>query len=523
MNYMSVFKASNFFFSRLRQAKVMQKNDFKWSPKKALRVGCIVVVVLLSLNFSNAQTKKPGKNTSAATASSAKYSGDANSPEAQKIEKLALRIFGTDAIRRGIEQGVVRYSESSTAQKPDGAKYIKSAVTESAMFASLCAAMGGVSDPAFIWMYAAPRTWNGYTIPGCRWYADNVDTYYRTLRVDVNSSYEIKVYPTKKMPAQLSFMVYNWLQHDGMDPRNDVPLGTITVDEKTPRNADGSITLTAGSDPANGRSTHIQLKPGAQQILAREIRGEWELPAVRLSVKRTAGPEAVSKSFEELTQEAAKLLDDGVNATLNMSVGFGQLAENQPGQLRVRWIEETGSNTQKLAMDEAVGPDKALGFLTSFNFNLKEDEALIVTLNMLDCKYVGINTYRPFVISPEHVYHTSSLNNYQSKPNPDGSYTSVFARKDPGVYNWLDFSGIPYGVVAVRWQNLTKPVVGDLKHGVQKVKLVKLSDLRNEMPAGTNWITSDERKKQQAERAKLFKNRTMGTPCEVGGELDKMY
>lgn len=499
----------------------MKRNNFKSAPKTGLQLVCIVVTVLVSINYSNAQTNKSVKNTSAAT--TLKYSGDANSPEAQKVEKLALGIFNSEAIRQGIEKGMVRFKESSTAQKPDGAKYIKSAVTESAMFASLNAAMGGIPEPTFIWTYAAPRTWNGYSMPGCRWYADNVDTYYRTLRVDVNSSYEIKVYPIKKMPAQLSFMVYNWLQHDGMDPRNDVPLGTITVDEKTPHNPDGSITLTAGPDAANGRTTHIQLKPGAQQILAREIRGEWQLPAVRLSVKRTAGSAPITKSFEELTKEAAKLLADGVNATLNMSVGFGQLAENQPGQLRVRWIEETGSNTQKLAMDEPVGPDKALGFLTSFNFNLKEDEALIITLNMLDCKYLSINTLRPFYISPEHVYHTSSLSNYQSKPNPDGSYTFVYARKDPGVYNWLDFSGIPYGTTAIRWQNLTKPVIGDLKHGVKMVKLVKLSDLKNELPADTKWVTPKERKKQQTERAKLFKNRTMGTPCEVGGELDKMY
>lgn len=263
--------------------------------------------------------------------------------------------------------------------------------------------------------------------------------------------------------------------------------------------------------------------PGAQQVLCREIRGEWQLPPVLLSVKRTAGPTPAALSFEELTKQATQLLEKGVNATLNMSVGFGQLMENQPGQLRIRWIKETGASAQKLTMDEPIGPDQALGFLTSFNFNLQEDEAVVITLNMLDCKYLSINTLRPFYISPDHVYHTSSLNNYQSKPNPDGSYTFVFARKDPGVYNWLDFSGIPYGTTAIRWQNLTKPVVGDLKHAVQMVKVVKLADLKKEMPAGTKWVTPQERKNQQAERAKLFKNRVKGVPCEVGGKLDKMY
>lgn len=481
----------------------------------------ISIWVLLVISLYPGMSAPTNRDLKARTTS--RYTGDANSPEAQKVEKLALRIFATDAIRQGIEKGVVRFKESALAQKPGGAKYIKSAVTESAMFASLNAAMGGVPEPTFVWTYATPRIWHGYSVPGCRWYADNADTYYRTLKVDLNTSYEITVYPNKKMPAQLSFMVYNWLMHDGMDPRNDVPLGTITVDENTPRNADGSITLTVNAEPANGKATHIQLLPGAQQVLCREIRGEWQLPPVLLSVKRTAGPTPAALSLEELTKQATQLLEKGVNATLNMSVGFGQLMENQPGQLRIRWIKETGASAQKLTMDEPIGPDQALGFLTSFNFNLQEDEAVVITLNMLDCKYLSINTLRPFYISPDHVYHTSSLNNYQSKPNPDGSYTFVFARKDPGVYNWLDFSGIPYGTTAIRWQNLTKPVVGDLKHAVQMVKVVKLADLKKEMPAGTKWVTPQERKNQQAERAKLFKNRVKGVPCEVGGKLDKMY
>lgn len=57
---------------------------------------------------------------------------------------------------------------------------------------------------------------------------------------------------------------------------------------------------------------------------------------------------------------------------------------------------------------------------------------------MLGAQYLSINSYRPFLVTPEHVHRTSCLNNYQTKKNPDGSITLVFARKDPGVYNWID-------------------------------------------------------------------------------------
>lgn len=459
----------------------------------------------------------------AANAALTPSNSDANGSQSQAVEQLAIRIWDTAPVKDARAQGLKTYLASEVATKPEGSRYAKSAVDETAMLASLYTAMGAFADPSFVWVYAVPHHWNGYTVPGARWYGDNADCFYRAVRIDDTSSYEITVYPGNTLPAQLSFMVYAWLMHDGSDPRNDAPLGALEITDDTPRNADGSITLTVGPEPANGRLTHVTLKPGAMQVLVREIRGDWSLAPVRLSVKRTDGTVPRSRTLDELANEAAMYTTQGIIAMGNFSVGFGHLAENQPGELRVRWIEETGSNAQKMTMDEPIGPDRALGFLSSFVFNLKQDEALIVTFNLLGCKYLGINTYRPFLLTPEQVYHTSSLNNYQAKANPDGSITFVFSPTDPGVYNWLDFSAIPYGEVAVRWQNLTHPVVGTLKTAAQKVKVVKLANLRQELPDSTIWVTPDERAKQRATRAEQYKLRCLGTPCEVGGELDKPY
>ena len=227
--------------------------------------------------------------------------------------------------------------------------------------------------------------------------------------------------------------------------------------------------------------------------------------------------------MDELAKEAAVLIASGVKATHMITTTFGQLAENKIAPIRIRWTEKVGTSKPKMSTDEIISPDKAVGFIGSGLFNLKEDEALVMTLNMLGTEYISLNTYRPFLVSPEHVYSSSALNNYQSDPNPDGSYTFVIARKDPGLYNWVDVQGIPYGYFAIRWQSLTKPVSATLATTVQMVKVVKLSDLKKELPATTKWVTPEERKAQQAERAKQYKLRCLGTPCEVGGELDKMY
>ena len=449
---------------------------------------------------------------------------DSNGSLSQQVEKLALEIFATAPVRDAVERGLASYAASDAATKPEAMRFAKSAMDETAMLAALYTAMGVQPEPSFVWVYAAPRSWNGLSLPGSRWYADNADAIYRAVRVDDTSNYEITVWPAQSLPSQLTFMLYDWLLFEtGTKERSDVPIGTFEITDSTPRNPDGSITLTVGPDAANGRQNHVQLKPGVKQVFVREIRGDGSLPAVRLAIKRTGGVPPANKTLEELAAEAVTYIDAGVVGTVNITTVFGSLAENQPGEVRVRYAAETGSPDQKLVTDEPLEPEEALGFITSFLFNLREDEALVLTLNMMGTEYLSVNSYRPFLVSPEHVYGSSSLNNYQSKPNPDGSFTFVFARTDPGVYNWIDSGGIPYGEVAVRWQTLTGPTSGTLENAVQSVKLVKLADLRDAVPPTMVWVTPEERAQQRETRAEQFRIRCLGTPCEVGGDLDKPY
>lgn len=449
---------------------------------------------------------------------------DANGSKSERVERLALWVMQTPAIKAATEQGLARYRTSFHSLKPDGARYAKSAMDNVAALASLYAAMGTAPEPTFVWLFAPPRRWHGYTVPGSRWYGDNVDTIYRGARVEAGSSYEVTLHPGRTLPSQLSVMLYDqFMYENGISERLDIPPLSLEITDQTPRNRDGSITVTVGPEPANGRPNHLVLKPGVKQIFVREIRGDGTLPAVRLSIRRINGPAPTSKTIAELGAEAAVYIASAVEGSIQVDRVFGKRSENQLSPLRVRWIENTGSPDQKLVTDEPLGPDKALGFVSPSTFNIKEDEALVMTLDTMGARNLSVNIYRPFALSPEHVYRTSSLNNLQAKPNPDGTYTFVVARSDPGVYNWLDTNGLPYGSLTTRWQGLTRPVAGTLANAGKGVKLVKLADLRRELPPTTVWVTPRERAAQRAARARQYMLRCLGTPCEVGGELDRLY
>ena len=44
-----------------------------------------------------------------------------------------------------------------------------------------------------------------------------------------------------------------------------------------------------------------------------------------------------------------------------------------------------------------------------------------------------------------------SLNRVQTKPERDGTFRIVIAHRDPGVPNWLDTEGRPFGMVFWRF------------------------------------------------------------------------
>lgn len=478
---------------------------------KTLTLRALAIAVVLGLGTNPHAAQQDGS--------------DANSLRAQEVEKLALKIMAAPGYKSARDKALDDYKANPYAGKPDFLRHVKSATDETALDAALQAAMGGVPEPVFMWVAGAPRIWNGYTFPGTRWFADNTDTFYRSTRVYDTSSYEITVQVGKQLPSQLSLLTYdNLMLEPGVTGApTDTPMSSIEITNATPRNADGSITLTAKPGPANGRTNYLELKRGVKQIFVREIRGGSSEPAARLTITRTGGPVPANRSFDDLIKDAAVYLAGGVAATNNVTNLFGALAENELGPIRVRWAGDAGPDAKNATATAPVGPDKAVGFISSGLFNLMDDEALIMTLKTMGTQYVSINTYRPYLVSPEHVYGSSSLNNLQTKANPDGSITFVLARKDPGVYNWLDAAGIPFGYLAVRWQTLTRPVVATSANGIGLVKKVKLADLRKELPTTTKWVTAAERAEQRETRAKQYMLRCLGTPCQVGGKLDIPY
>ena len=103
------------------------------------------------------------------------------------------------------------------------------------------------------------------------------------------------------------------------------------------------------------------------------------------------------------------------------------------------------------------------------------------------------------------VTKNGSLNNSQAKANQDGTYTFILSVNDPGVFNWLDPSGLSEGILTLRWSGFPNDLVGENLFAKSKVMLV--SDALNEI-TDDHRISSEERLNQLQAREESYSWRT---------------
>jgi hypothetical protein len=138
-------------------------------------------------------------------------------------------------------------------------------------------------------------------------------------------------------------------------------------------------------------------------------------------------------------------------------------------------------------------------------FHLGDDQAMVVTVTLGDAGYFTTPITDAWTITPDYRNHQSSLNSSQAIPNPDGSYTLVISKTDPGVANWVDTAGLNQGSLFVRWQLPgTDPDAGP---PTVTSRVVRLADLPSALPPSTAHVTPEQRAQQLADRQHAYDSR----------------
>jgi hypothetical protein len=402
-----------------------------------------------------------------------------------QLEREALRILAMPAMQKAMKDAEIVMRESWQAKTPDGAERLALSVHGYAMAAIENTIQDDPARPRIMWIITQPHEWYGQSWPGSMWGGHNPDNFSRDAMIDDVSTYEIVGRRKGPGPAQATFLVYS--SFIGAAPQNAEGaeiIGTLQ-DQDLVVDKDGYFRITVGPGDGAPGENHIRTGPGAKVLKMRNALEDWDVQLpYQLRIRRIAGPPAPPpRTDEKIAADAAALLKVQLDFWLTYinSRDAGSVNTTRPLQGR------TGG----------------WGYISGGRFKLKDDEALVVTIDPLSAGYFGFQLNDDWLTPPDYINHLAGVSRAQAKPNPDGTYTYVIAVKDPGVWNWVDTVGLHEGGYVLRWQRMGDPKA-PVDKAVRQTELVKIADLKGMLPAGTVWIDAEARKAQIAERVKAF-------------------
>jgi len=360
-----------------------------------------------------------------------------------------------------------------------------------------------LEDPEFPYFRRAIQPQDKATI-------DNADALYLSAAIDGAKSYHVRGRLGPKPPQYIIFEAHTVYAGDTGSLTELMPGGRVVtgvldscdlaVDgdgrfeillaPQRPADHTGNFIATAKADGADGTKT-------ARFLIARMLFHDWE---------NEASPDL---HIVRIGNEGRHPTPSDPAAAARNLRRVGTIAENQMrfwNEFYDVVLEAHGDKNgdgftlmPRNALNEPALANLAMGGGQSTNvysggvYDLHADEALVIEVVVpVRPAYMGFHLSNLWGESLDYANHTSSLNGFQSEPDPDGTLRYVVADADPGVPNWLDTAGHLGGFLTLRWTYSSAPP--ELPKAT--VTKVPLASVRQHLPATTRTVSPEERRQQ---------------------------
>ena len=315
---------------------------------------------------------------------------------------------------------------------------------------------------------------------------DNPDTRYYGARVDTDHEYVVS--GTRGTTVDLSFQVLSGNYTDANVPGSEVAFDDRAIDIAT----DGTFEIRFGPGPSAGSNYRV-LAPGSSQLVVREVYGDWsETPGtIRIERVDTVGyapPEPTRESVERRYARAGKALVTRVRTWLQFPEWFYL-------NLPVNTMTEPRLTPGGLATQ----------YSSAGHYDLRPDQAMIITVPRADVPYQGFQLGSMWYISLDYVNRQTSLNSTQAQVDPDGNIRLVVSERNPGVANWIETTGRTRGYLQFRWQRVDRPMT---PADGPTVAVVDFDAVAGELPYyDSNKIAPEDFRARIAARQRAFGDR----------------
>jgi hypothetical protein len=306
---------------------------------------------------------------------------------------------------------------------------------------------------------------------------DNPDTLYFGTRVHADRDYVVT--GRRGTTTDLSFQLLGGEYTD-----DNVPASQAAFDDRELEiAADGSF--------------EWRVRPTSNgQLVMREVYGDWSAQRGTLAISRldtagTAPPPLTRETIEKRYATAGKQLVQRVKTWLQFPQWF--------------YLD--------LPVNTMVAPRLTPGGLATQyssvgHFDLRPDQALVITIPVTDAPYLGFQLGSLWYISLDYINHQTSLNNTQAQADPDGKVRMVVTDQNPGVTNWVETLGHRKGFLQFRWQRVSRQLTDA---DGPTVELVDLDAVASKLPYFEhNKISDDDWRARITLRQQQIQARMLG-------------
>jgi hypothetical protein len=246
--------------------------------------------------------------------------------------------------------------------------------------------------------------------------------------------------------------------------------------------------LLSSERPADFTGNWLKIEPGARVLMSRYRSYDWEKEIDPLMSIECLNPAGLKPRLTP-----ADILER-LDLMTRMPVRAQQLFYGMQNAIRQR----VGVNVfEPVRYGGALSRQVYLPAVFEFG----ADEALILETELpQQRRYWNFQLNDPYFNAIEYVYRLSSTNGHFASLSSDGRFRAVIALADPGVPNWLDPAGFTEGTIYGRWYDCDSTPTPVLRR-------VKLSQLRNYLPADTPWVTPAARADDLRRRVRACQRR----------------
>lgn len=292
---------------------------------------------------------------------------------------------------------------------------------------------------------AAAPTFRPIVTPWRKALGDNADAMYHDARIDPRGVYRVT--------GRMAGAVYVSFTVEACGEDGAFPSGTVGVLNDTGFDVDseGRVAFLLGGPPQP--RNWLALAPDASRITVRHY---WErsapparqpAPDLALAIELVGGSVAPAPRAPD---------DDGVARAIRRIATYvcartvdliAKPGQGEPPAFVSR-IPNVFPAPVKPGAHALAAADAAYSMAP---YVLGADEALVIRGRWPACRCANVSLWNRQLQTYDYLRHRVSLNRAQVQLERDGSFRVAIAHRDPGIANWLDTEGRPFGLVFWRF------------------------------------------------------------------------